>query len=204
MTSVRHTPSPNRVADDLLLDAALECVLAVGVRRTTLSDVARKAGVSRMTLYRRFPDIRGMLSALITREFGGVIAAASEAAAAQPTARGRLVVSSVHAVRALHANSLMRAVLERDAEMMVPYIMERVGTSQRMVEGYLKAQLAEGHLDGSVRSGELEVQARSFFLILQPYAIALRPSTSDIELDDLLAELSRMLDVVLRPNERSA
>ncbi|MCP2262032.1 transcriptional regulator, TetR family, partial [Streptoalloteichus tenebrarius] len=38
---------PNRVDDDTLLDAARECVLAVGVRRTTLTDVARRAGVSR-------------------------------------------------------------------------------------------------------------------------------------------------------------
>jgi AcrR family transcriptional regulator len=152
-----------------------------------------------MTLYRRFPDIHGMLSALMTREFGGVIAAASEAASTQPTARDRIVTSAVHAVHALHENKLMRTVLERDAEMMVPYIMERVGTSQRMVEGYLKAQFAEGHEDGSIRGGDLDVQARSFFLLLQPYAIALRPSTSDIGIDALLDELSRVLDVVLRP-----
>jgi AcrR family transcriptional regulator len=199
MATIRHTPSPNRVADDLLLDAALECVLAVGVRRTTLSDVARTAGVSRMTLYRRFPDVRGMLSALITREFGKILGAATEAAREEETARGQLVVASVHTLRALAANPLMHAVIERDAEMLVPYIFERIGTSQRMTEEYLYAQLAAGHADGSIRSAELRVQARTIFMLVQPYVFTIRPSTSDIELDDLLTELGRLLDVALRP-----
>ena len=47
--------------DDALLDAVRACVMAVGVRRTTLTDVARRAGVSRMTLYRRFPDVEALL-----------------------------------------------------------------------------------------------------------------------------------------------
>jgi AcrR family transcriptional regulator len=199
MTSIRHTTSPNRVADDLLLDAALECVLAVGVRRTTLSDVARTAGVSRMTLYRRFPDVRGMLSSLITREFGKILAAANEAARAEPTARGQLVVASVHTIRALAANPLMHAVIERDAELLLPYIMERIGTSQRMTEDYLRAQLAAGQADGSIREADPSIQARTIFLLLQPYAFAIRPSTSDLELEDLLTELGRLLDVALRP-----
>jgi AcrR family transcriptional regulator len=199
MTSIRHTPSPNRVADDLLLDAAMECVLAVGVRRTTLSDVARTAGVSRMTLYRRFPDVRGMLSALITREFGKALAAAAEAAASEPTVRGRLVVASVHMIRALAANPLMHAVIERDGEMLLPYIMERIGTSQRMTEEFLRVQLAAGHADGSIRVADPTLQARSIFLLLQPYAFTIRPSTSDLSLDDLLGELTRLLDVALAP-----
>jgi AcrR family transcriptional regulator len=199
MTSIRHTPSPNRVADDLLLDAAMECVLAVGVRRTTLSDVARTAGVSRMTLYRRFPDVRGMLSSLITREFGKILAAANEAARAEPTARGQLVVASVHTIRALAANPLMHAVIERDAELLLPYIMERIGTSQRMTEDYLRAQLAAGQADGSIREADPAIQARTIFLLLQPYVFTVRPSTSDLELEDLLTELARLLDVALRP-----
>jgi AcrR family transcriptional regulator len=199
MTSIRHTSSPNRVADDLLLDAAMECVLAVGVRRTTLSDVARTAGVSRMTLYRRFPDVRGMLSALITREFGKILAAANEEARAETTARGQLVVAAVHTIRDLAANPLMHAVIERDAEMLLPYIMERIGTSQRMTEDYLRAQLAAGQADGSIRVADPAVQARSIFLLLQPYAFAIRPSTSDVELADLLSELGRLLDVALQP-----
>jgi AcrR family transcriptional regulator len=199
MTSIRHTPSPNRVADDLLLDAAMECVLAVGVRRTTLSDVARTAGVSRMTLYRRFPDVRGMLSALITREFGKILTAANDAAADEPTTRDRLVVASVHTIRALARNPLMHAVIERDAELLLPYIMQRVGTSQRMTEEYLKAQLAAGQADGSIREADPVIQSRSIFLLLQPYAFSIRPSTSDVALEDLLAELGRLLDVALRP-----
>ena len=199
MTSIRHTTSPNRVADDLLLDAAMECVLAVGVRRTTLSDVARTAGVSRMTLYRRFPDVRGMLSALITREFGKILTAANEAARGEPTAREQLVVASVHTIRALAANPLMHAVIERDAELLLPYIMERIGTSQRMTEDYLRAQLAAGQADGSIRAADPAIQARTIFLLLQPYVFTIRPSTSDLELEDLLSELARLLDVALRP-----
>jgi AcrR family transcriptional regulator len=199
MTSIRHTPSPNRVADDVLLDAAMECVLAVGVRRTTLSDVARTAGVSRMTLYRRFPDVRGMLSALITREFGKILADANRIAAPEPTARGQLVVAAVHTIRGLAANPLMHAVIERDAEMLLPYIMERVGTSQRMTEEFLRAQLSVGHRDGSIRVADPAVQARTIFLLLQPYVFAIRPATSDLSLDALLAELTHLLDVALRP-----
>lgn len=177
----------------------MECVLAVGVRRTTLSDVARTAGVSRMTLYRRFPDVRGMLAALLTREFGKIIIEVTEAGAAEPTARGRLVVAAVHALRSLSANPLMKTLIERDAEMLLPYVTERIGTSQRMSEEYLRSQLAAGQADGSVRAGNPAVQARTIYHLLQPYVLAIKPATSDLDLEELLTEVGRMLDAVLRP-----
>ena len=65
MTPIRHNSSDN----DAVLDAVRDCVLAVGVRRTTLTDVARRAGVSRMTLYRRWPDVRTLVGDLMTREW---------------------------------------------------------------------------------------------------------------------------------------
>src|SRR5919108_4151268 len=85
---------------DRLLDAARECVLAVGVRRTTVTDVARRAGVSRMTLYRRFPDLEAILAALMTREFGRLVDEAVERADGA-TARERVVAIVVHGSRSL-------------------------------------------------------------------------------------------------------
>ena len=54
-----------RSVDDAVLDAARDCVLGYGVRRTTLTDVARRAGVSRMTVYRRWPDVQSLIGSTL-------------------------------------------------------------------------------------------------------------------------------------------
>src|SRR4051812_14917740 len=76
-----------RISDDALLDAARTCVLTAGLRRTTFAEIARTAGVSRMTLYRRFPDVGSILSVLMTREFGAVLGQADAEGAGAATAR---------------------------------------------------------------------------------------------------------------------
>src|SRR5918992_5733983 len=82
-----------RTDDDVVLDAVRDCVLAVGVRRTTLTDVARRAGVSRMTLYRRWPDVRSLVADLMTREFVGLVRAVGGRAVGGPA--GPAVVDSL-------------------------------------------------------------------------------------------------------------
>ncbi len=42
--------------NDQLIDAALETFIALGYSKTTMSDIARTADISRPTLYRRFED----------------------------------------------------------------------------------------------------------------------------------------------------
>ena len=104
--------SSQRVADpqSAYLDAARACILDVGWRRTTLTEVARRAGVSRMTIYRAWPDMPAVLGDLMTREWGEVVARAVEAADAalpgEPTAADRLVAEVVATTRALRDNEL--------------------------------------------------------------------------------------------------
>src|ERR1700722_18332662 len=81
--SAPDVPAPDvsepDVTETAILDAAAACVLAFGVRRTSLSDVARRAGVSRPTVYRRWPDLRALVADLMTRELATVFAGASSA-----------------------------------------------------------------------------------------------------------------------------
>jgi AcrR family transcriptional regulator len=183
-------------AADPVLEAARACVLAVGVRRTTFSDVARRAGVSRMTLYRRYPDLEALLSALMTYEFGALVAAARESAAEGATCRERVVAMTVHGCRALAADPLFARILDLDPELLLPYVTVRLGGMQRMVVADLEAELAAP--DESVRTDAppaalaagIELIARGFVLA----AHAERGAALDP-----WAELARAVDGYLRP-----
>jgi AcrR family transcriptional regulator len=184
----------NRHSDDVLLDAARHCVLSVGVRRTTLTDIARRAETSRMTVYRRFPGVTSLVAALMTREFGALLSEIGAAADDAATARERLVAAAVRAVARLAGDPLLTSVLDRDAELLLPYLTERVGSTQRLAEKFVIEQLTAGHADGSIRPGPVAAQARVFFLTVQAFVISHRPATSDVPASDLLAELAAQLD----------
>jgi AcrR family transcriptional regulator len=188
-----------RVAEDTLLDAARTCVLSVGVRRTTLTDIARRAGVSRMTVYRRFADVTSVMAALMTREFTALLGEAAKSAAGRPNAREQLVSSAVAGVGALQTNPLMISVLERDPELLLPYLVERIGSTQRLIEAVLVERIKAGHRDGSIRAGDPARQARAIFLTGQAFVISHRPATADQDGAALLAEFATILDRALVP-----
>jgi AcrR family transcriptional regulator len=194
LASIEFKAAP---AGDALLDAARACVLAVGVRRTTFSDVARRAGVSRMTLYRRYPDLDALLAALMTYEFGAVVAAARGAARGDATARERVVAVTVHGASALAGDPLFARLLDLDPELLLPYVTQRLGGMQRMAIADLTAELERGAGDGSVRAGSPAVLAAGIELIARGFVLAAH-ADHDTPLDPW-AELGRAVDGYLRP-----
>ncbi len=175
-----------------MLEAARACVLAVGVRRTTFSDVARRAGVSRMTLYRRFPDLETLLSTLMTWEFGRVVDDA-RAAGGAGSCRERAVAMVSTAARRLHADPLFDRLLDVDPELLLPYVTVRLGGMQRLAIAGLAAELEAGRGDGSVREGDAEMLARGIELIARGFVLARDPGL------DAWNELARAVDGYLRP-----
>jgi AcrR family transcriptional regulator len=175
---------------DPVLDAARECVLAVGVRRTTFSDVARRAGVSRMTLYRRFGDLEALLSALMTREFGRLVEEAQPANGAH--ARERAVRMVVTGARRLAADPLFQRLLDVDPELLLPYVTLRRGGMQRMAVAALETALAGG--DGSLRAGDPTAMAGAVELAVRGFVLA-----AHAEDPPDWAELERMIDSYLAP-----
>jgi TetR/AcrR family transcriptional regulator, repressor for uid operon len=62
-----------------ILDAAVAEAAAVGLQRITVEDVVRRAGVSRMTAYRRYPRRDDLIEALVRRETQRFLAAVADA-----------------------------------------------------------------------------------------------------------------------------
>jgi AcrR family transcriptional regulator len=194
MASIRHKK-------DAVLDATRDCVLAVGVRRTTLTDVARRAGVSRMTIYRRWPDVRTLVADLMTREWAGVVSRVAPPEDGSPV-RPRAVATLVAGVGELRAHPLFHKIIDVDPEVLLPYILERRGTSQDAMLRALEATLRAGHRDGSVRVDHPVRQARSVLLVLQSFAMSGHimagddPALSATAFDD---ELRQILERYLTP-----
>lgn len=67
-----------------ILDATLERILQVGVRRASLDDIARRAKINRVTIYRRFTTKENLIDAVLTREIQRIVAEVAEIVATTP------------------------------------------------------------------------------------------------------------------------
>lgn len=191
--------SQRTVEDEALLDAVQACVLAVGVRRTTMTDVARRAGVSRMTLYRRYADVTSLMQALMTREFTQIIGEVEAEVAPLGSARERLVRAAVLGVDRLTRHALFLRIVDVDPELLLPYLTTRRGAFQKAVVGVLERHLAAGVAEGSVAVADPAAAARTIELALRGFAFQTLAAGAAAERDAELGELGRMLDAYLAP-----
>ena len=65
---------PDDETSERILDAAVELAAASGIRNLTMDEVARRAGVGRMTVYRRFESKARLIDAVTVRESRRVLA----------------------------------------------------------------------------------------------------------------------------------
>lgn len=92
--------APPSDADDRILDAALAEFAAYGTARATMEDVGRRAGVSRITVFRRFGSKDALVERLLRRELERFLAAVERRFDAVHDPAERIVEAFVACVRA--------------------------------------------------------------------------------------------------------
>ena len=180
---------------DRILDAAAECVLAFGVDRVTLAEIARRAGISRPTVYRRFPDTQSILAALLTARVVRVLDDAGDS----ETGRRALVARIVGVARRLRHDQIVMSVLHDAPELAMVYIAERLGTSQQILIDAVAGQLKLAQEDGSVRAGDPRRLAAMCLLITQSTVQSAQMVEPILDADALADELAHALNGYLTP-----
>ena len=180
---------------DRILDAAASCVLAYGVGRVTLAEIARRAGVSRPTIYRRWPDTRALLAALLTARIVGVL----RDVPLRGGGREALVERIVGVAERLRHDEVVMSVLHSAPELAMVYIAERLGTSQQILIDAVAAELAAAQRDGSVRAGDPRQLAAMCLLITQSTIQSGQIVAPILDADALAAELAHSLNGYLKP-----
>lgn len=160
MVSIRNSDSS---VEKRILDAAAACILAYGVERTTMTEIARRARVSRPTIYRRWPDIRWVIAELLTIRIAGVLQAIPHSGDGREDLVRRVVAIAEH----LRGDEIVMSVIFNAPTLAMVYITNRLGTSQQMLVDALAEAIKTGQEEGSVREGDPLEMATMCLLITQ-------------------------------------
>ncbi|AXT86008.1 TetR family transcriptional regulator [Aeromicrobium sp. A1-2] len=181
--------TPDRI--DEYLDAARACILDVGIRRTTLTDVARRAGVARMTLYRRWPDMQTLMGDLMTREWVQL----ATTAGATPARFGpqEIAESVVRTISAIRENALFQKIVSVDPEFLLPYLLVRRGRTHDAIVQAIAAAVELGQRDGLVRAGDARVFAVGIIVAAQSLVVSAQIMSDLADQDTLNGELVTMI-----------
>jgi AcrR family transcriptional regulator len=135
--------APRDSTDDRILDAALRSFETFGLRRTSMEDVARQAGLGRVTLYRRFRSRDALVGAVILREANRFLAELDARVAPLETLAERAEEGFVFTVRAMREHRLVTRLLATEPEAVLPYLTIEGGPLLVAAREYLERLLLE-------------------------------------------------------------
>src|SRR5262245_36130146 len=191
------TAAVEGVADDhdetstRILDAAFELFCRIGIQRSTMEDVARRAGVSRITVYRRFATKGVLVDQLVRREILRYFDQFRRDIEGARTAADRVVVGFVSSLQALRHSPLIGGLMPADPNALVPATIGDGGRTLAAVRAFVAGQLRReqeaGNVAGDVNVeivAELMVRVASSFLVIPSHII-------DLDDDEQLRALAR-------------
>lgn len=165
-----------------ILDAALAEAAAVGLDRITVEDVVRRAGVSRMTAYRRYPRRDDLVDALVTRETQRFLAAVADAIERVGDSEDGVAEAFIAAVRFARTHPMVRRVGTAEPAVIGDWT-ELLDMGAAFIANYIHGD-AEGAPDRRVR-WVADVFARLFFTY-----ISAPPSDPDFDDDGDLRQFA--------------
>ena len=102
-------------------------------------------------------------------------------------------------VDALRTHPVFRRIVEVDPEILLPYLVDRRGTSQDHILDQLTATIENGRADGSLRPADPALLARSALLTTHGFVLSAATMTDTVALADLDRELRLLLDRYFAP-----
>jgi len=164
-----------------ILDAAFEQFCLVGIRRTSMEDVARRAKVGRVTIYRKFENHDKLVAALLARETTRAIAKVEAAANAVSNVEDRLVEGFVTGMRAIRHHPLIVALIATEPERALPMLTTRAAGGLSLARASMAQEIRRAHKILGIRNADAEQIAE--ILARLTHSLVLTPETR-LPLDD--------------------
>jgi AcrR family transcriptional regulator len=163
-------PPPTGVEWEAVLDAAASCYLRFGVAKTTASDIAKGAGVSRATLYRRFGSHEAIFLDLLTRESTAMVADADRHLAGMEDPVERVLEGMLFSIEEIKRRPVHGAVFGGDARAWASTQAIQTEALHRIGQACVRPLLGSSLLDQSVSDTDMADLVDWILRILISYA----------------------------------
>jgi TetR/AcrR family transcriptional repressor of uid operon len=173
---------PDDAISERVLDAALALAAASGIQHLTMDEIAARAGVGRMTVYRRFGDKDRLLDALAVREARRCLAeldAVSDPAAA---VADQVAAGLATSLRLARAHPLLNRLARVEPESVLAALTANGGALFAMSRAFVAQRLRESQRAG-VLEADVEVEAAAEMLVRLAFSFVLIQETA-LPLDD--------------------
>lgn len=157
---------------DQVLDAALELFIKFGLRRSTMEDVAHKAGIGRATLYRRFGDKDQLVQAVILRECQQQLALIEQRLKGIESAVDALLEAFVLAVTGAHRHPLLTRLLRSEPDTILPYLTTELPEATTFSRLYMAGQISKLQKAGRLSAKPAEQMAELLLRLVQSLVLS--------------------------------
>ncbi|WP_062990384.1 TetR/AcrR family transcriptional regulator [Nocardia anaemiae] len=126
-----------------LLESALSAFLDFGIKRTSMGEIARRAGISPATLYRRFESKNDLVEAVSVREAQRFVAEIDKRVQKVEGVEEQLIEIFVAVITAIAGNELLRRLLRTEPDLILPRLTTEAGPILAVGRTYLAEKLRE-------------------------------------------------------------
>jgi len=158
---------PDDTTSERILDAALALCAASGVRHLTMDDVAGRAGVGRMTVYRRFGDRDTLVEALGVREARRCLARLDAAVDQSAPLADQVADGFLASMRIAREHPLLIRLARSEPEVVLAALTADDGAIFGLMRGWLTPRL------GDEEAAELLVRLCVSFVLIQESVLPL-------------------------------
>jgi AcrR family transcriptional regulator len=165
-------------ARDRILRIAVEQISDFGVRRFTVDELARRVGLSRVTIYRHFPSKSDVLEAALLRELRGFMAEVDAAVSPYEGVDERAVEGFVFAVGSLRRHAVLQRLLRTEPELILPLLTTQGGSvveiGREFIANFARGAAREDGLEllsAPLESPQLEVLSEILARMIMSFAL---------------------------------
>jgi AcrR family transcriptional regulator len=197
-------PSGDRTTERIL-DTAYDQILTFGFRRLSVEEVARRAGIARITIYRRFSSKEELVRAVLVREARRIFDTVDAKVASFADAEDQLVEGFVAILTAVRDHPLVQRILATEPDLALSALKSHGAVAIALARGYLAEHLRRAQGRGALGRFEPEpiaeilVRLCATFVVIPESCVAL-----DTEADARTFARRYLLPALGPPPDRGA